>query len=92
MNYSNNVYFKKFGLEIGKEFIEVKAKVLKAPVLDIGGGQTILPRYDIFLLKFVWFFTLQTGSLVYDILFLNGNKTLKLVVMPLAGSTMLFLH
>lgn len=59
MNYSNNIYFKKFGLEIGSEFVQVNAKVLKAPVLDVGGGQTSLPRYDTFLLKLVWFFYTQ---------------------------------
>lgn len=44
MNYSNNMYYKKFGLEIQNEFVPVNAKVLKAPVLDVGAGSNVTPR------------------------------------------------
>lgn len=45
MNYPGNAYFKQFGLEISKDFLQINAKVLKPPILDIGGGCTIVPRY-----------------------------------------------
>uniref|UniRef100_A0A1E1W3W5 Uncharacterized protein n=1 Tax=Pectinophora gossypiella TaxID=13191 RepID=A0A1E1W3W5_PECGO len=38
MNYSRNPDFKHFGLEIGQNFVQVDAKVLTPPVLDVGGN------------------------------------------------------
>ncbi|XP_053612672.1 protein argonaute-2-like isoform X2 [Plodia interpunctella] len=44
MNYSNNQFFKEFGLNISNKFYEVEAKVLRPPELEIGAGKVITPK------------------------------------------------
>ncbi|KAI5636178.1 piwi domain-containing protein [Phthorimaea operculella] len=43
MNYSRNEYFKAFGMEIKNEFIQVEAKVLQPPNLDVGDRLAVKP-------------------------------------------------
>ncbi|CAF4835569.1 unnamed protein product [Pieris macdunnoughi] len=50
MKYSSNEYFKEFGLEISNNFYEVEAKVLHAPVLNVGEG-TVKPRGGVWMAK-----------------------------------------
>ncbi|XP_022113727.2 protein argonaute-2 [Pieris rapae] len=50
MKYSSNEYFKEFGLEITNDFYQVDAKVLHAPVLNVGEG-TIRPREGVWMQK-----------------------------------------
>lgn len=44
MNYSANPCFKHFKLEVSNQFLQVDAKVLPAPKLDLGSGRTVDPR------------------------------------------------
>ncbi|CAK1540645.1 unnamed protein product [Leptosia nina] len=50
MKYSSNEYFKEFGLEITNRFYEVDAKVLNAPILNVGEG-TVRPRAGAWMAK-----------------------------------------
>ncbi|XP_038214375.1 protein argonaute-2-like [Zerene cesonia] len=50
MKYSSNEYFREFGLEISTKFYEVDAKILRAPILNVGEG-TVIPRRGVWQAK-----------------------------------------
>ncbi|XP_072938779.1 protein argonaute-2-like isoform X2 [Epargyreus clarus] len=50
MNYSRNEYFRKFGLDIANEFLNVDAKILQAPNIEIGGA-SVEPRRGVWQSK-----------------------------------------